>query len=79
MQRIAAAPLGSFLVTKKLPENAFYRSDAAKAKRRLHNLVHATRLQLSLGVRTIRHERAFICLLSAKLGRIFIVKQPDMY
>ena len=27
---------------------------------------------------TIHHERASICLLSAKLGRIFIVKQPVM-
>ena len=48
------------------------------AKRRLHTAVFATRLQLSLGVLTIRHERAFICLLSAKLGRIFIVEQPVM-
>ena len=52
MQRIAAAPLGSFLVAKKLPENAFYRSDAAMAKRRLQTVVFATRLQLSLGVLT---------------------------
>ena len=78
MRRIAAASLRRFLMAKKRRENAFYRSDAARAKRRLHTIRYATRLQLSLGVRTIRHERAFICLLSAKLGRIFIVKQPVM-
>ena len=33
MQRIAAAPLGSFSVAEKLPENAFYRSDAARLRR----------------------------------------------
>ena len=38
----------------------------------------ATRLQLSLEVQTICHASIFICLLSAKLGRIFIVKQLVM-
>ena len=33
MQRIVAAPLGSFSVVEKLPENAFYRSDAARLRR----------------------------------------------
>ena len=53
MRRIAAASLRRFLMAKKRRENAFYRSDAAKAKRRLQTVVSAPRLQLSLGVQTV--------------------------
>ena len=42
------------------------------AKRRLHNLVHATRLQLSLGVLTVCHEKTFYRSLRAKLGNPYI-------
>ena len=70
MRRIAAAPLLHFFNGGKSGEkNAFYRSDAAKAKRSLHTIRFAPRLQLSLGVRTIRHEKTLYRSLKAKLGK----------
>ena len=77
LRRIAAAPLLHFFRAEKVERKTPFDAPCRWAKRRLQTLVSATRLQLSLGVLTIRHERAFICLLLAKLGRIFIVLLPQ--
>ena len=50
-------------------KNAFLRSDAAKAKRRLQTVVFATRLQLSLGVRTVSTNRlSSVCFQQSLVG-----------
>ena len=70
MQRIAAASLLHFFRGGKSGEkNAFYRSDAAKAKRRLQTVVSATRLQLSLGVQTVSTQEILsVCFQQSLVG-----------
>ena len=75
MQRIAAAPLGSFLGRKSCQKTPFWRSLPLGKAQTASGRFRTTLTAVARSANSF-HAITSICLLSAKLGRIFIVKQP---
>ena len=71
MQRIAAASLGSFLGRKSCQKTPFFRSLPLGKAQTAYFSLRTTLTAVAKSANNI-HAIASICLLSAKLGRIFI-------